>query len=134
MLIDRIIGAFTFRRAVYAEVEEDTSFTTTAWLLVLLIGFLNQLGSQASTDLLDWLRAVVVGTIWSVVAFAVAAWVMNWVGRQLYNADVTFDEMVRTLGLAYVWNVVGVVGALSAVSSFLSCPILTCPSVLFCSS
>ena len=121
MLTDRIVGAFTFRRAVYAEVEQDTSFTTTAWLVVLVIGFLNQLGSQASTDLLHWLRNVAVGTIWSVIAFAVAAWVMSWLGRQLYNADVTFEEMVRTLGLAYVWNVVGVLGALSAVSSFLTC-------------
>ena len=29
MLINRIIGAFTFRKGVYAEVEHDPSFTTT---------------------------------------------------------------------------------------------------------
>ena len=83
---------------------------------VIVIGFLNQLGSHASTNLLHWLGSVVVGTIWSVIAFAVAAWVMSWLGRQLFSADVNFEEMVRTLGLAYVWNVVGVVGALSAFS------------------
>ena len=48
MLINRIIGAFTFRKGVYAEVEEDTSFTTTAWILVAVVAFLNQLGSAAS--------------------------------------------------------------------------------------
>jgi hypothetical protein len=30
MLTERIIGAFTFRKGVYADVEQDTSFTTTA--------------------------------------------------------------------------------------------------------
>ena len=30
MLVDRIIGAFTFRTGVYAEVEADIAFTTTA--------------------------------------------------------------------------------------------------------
>ncbi len=46
MLTNRIIGAFSFRREVYAEVEKDTTFTTTAWLLVIVFGFLNQLGSH----------------------------------------------------------------------------------------
>ena len=121
MLADRIIGALTFRRSVYAEVEEDTSFTTTAWLLVIVIGFLNQLGSHASTNLLEWLGSAIVGMISVIIGFAVAAFVMAWLGRQLFRAEVNFDEMVRTLGLAYVWNVVGVIGAVSAFSGLLSC-------------
>jgi hypothetical protein len=121
MLSERIIRAFTFQREVYTEVEHDTTFTTTAWLLVVVIGFLNQLGTHASTNLINWISSTVLGTIAAVVGFAVAAFVMDWVGRALFNADVTFDEVVRTLGLAYVWNVVGLVGAVSAVSNFLSC-------------
>ena len=121
MLTDRIIGAFTFRREVYKEVEEDTTFTTTAWLLVIVIGFLNQLGSHASRNLISWLVGAVVGTIFVVLGFAVGAFIVNWVGRTVFKADVTFDELVRTLGLAYVWNIVGVIGALAAFSSALSC-------------
>ena len=121
MLTDRIIGAFSFRRKVYAEVENDATFTMTAWLLVIVVGFLNQLGSRASGNLVDWLIGAVVGTIFAVVGFAVAALVINWVGRAVFNADVTFEEMVRTLGLAYVWNVIGVIGALAAFSEALSC-------------
>ena len=52
MLVNRIIGAFTFRKGVYAEVEKDTSFTTTAWILVVVASFLNQLGLFASSDLI----------------------------------------------------------------------------------
>ncbi len=121
MLIERIIGAFTFRKGVYAEVEKDTSFTTTAWILVAVVTFLNQLGSHASPNLVQWLLGAVGGTIFAVIAFAVAAMVINWVGRAVFKADVTFGELVRTLGLASVWQVVGVIGAVAAFSAGLSC-------------
>jgi hypothetical protein len=62
-----------------------------------------------------------VGTIFAVAGFAVAAFVINWVGRTVFNADVTFDELVRTLGLAYVWQAVGVFGILAAISDTLGC-------------
>jgi hypothetical protein len=80
MLVDRIIGAFTFRKGIYAEIEKDTTFTTTAWILVAVVAFLNQLGSQANSNLLNWLLGAVVGTVFAVIAFAVGALVINWVG------------------------------------------------------
>jgi hypothetical protein len=102
-------------------VEADASFTSMAWILVIVVAFLNQLGSYASGDLPDWLIGAVVGTIVLVIGFAVAALVINWVGQKVFNADVTFNELVRTLGLAYVWNVVGVLGVLTAFSTALAC-------------
>ena len=121
MLSERIMGAFTFRKGIYAEVEQDAGFTSTAWLLVVVVAFLNQLGTKASGDIVNWLVRAVVGTIFTVVGFAVGAFVISWVGKTFFNADVTFEEMVRTLGLAYVWNVVGFIGVLSVVSTALSC-------------
>jgi hypothetical protein len=121
MLTDRIIGAFTFRREVYKEVERDTAFTQTAWLLVIGVAFLNQLGTQASRRPLPWLIGAIVGTLFAVIGFAMGAFIINWVGRVVFNADVTFEELVRTLGLAYVWNVVGVVGVLAALIPALAC-------------
>jgi len=121
MLTDRIIAAFTFRREIYKEVEQDTTFTQTAWLLVAVVAFLSQLGSSASGNLVNWLIGAVVGTIFAVIGFAVGAFIINWVGRTVFSADVTFEELVRTLGLAYVWNIVGVIGVLAALSSTLGC-------------
>ena len=115
MTWNRIIGAFTFRKGVYSEVEHDTSFTTTAWLIVAIVAFLNQLGSFAKVDLLGWFLGAVVGTIFAVVGFAVAAAIISWVGKAVFHAEVSFDEVVRTLGLAYVWNVIGVLGILGLV-------------------
>ncbi len=128
MLTERIIGAFTFRKEVYAEVEKDTTFTTTAWILVVVVAFLNQLGSHASGNLVQWLLGAVGGTIFAVIGFAVGALVINWVGRAVFNADVTLEELVRTLGLAYVWQVIGLIGVLAAFSAALSC--LLAPAML----
>jgi len=121
MLTERIMGAFSFRKGIYAEVEQDTSFTQTAWLLVAVVAFLNQLGTKASGDFVNWIVSAVVGTAFAVLGFAVGAFVISWVGKTFFNADVTFEEMVRTLGLAYVWNVVGFIGVVSAFSGALSC-------------
>ncbi len=121
MLMDRVIGAFTFRREVYAEVEKDTTFTTTAWILVIVIAFLNQLGANASVNLVNWVIGAVVGTVITVIGFAVAALVVQLVGQMLFRAEVSFDEMVRTLGLAYVWNVVGVIAVVAGFIPGLDC-------------
>jgi len=124
--MDRIIGAFTFRKGVYSEVEQDTSFTTTAWLLVAVAGFLSQLGTTAPDGLsqpLRWLLSSIVGTLFVLLSFAVATAIVNWVGRTVFKAEVTFDELVRTLGLAYVWNGVAVLGILGAISTALACVI-----------
>jgi hypothetical protein len=121
MLTNRIIGAFTFRKGVYAEVEQDTTFTRTAWILVIVVAFLNQLGSYASEDFLDWVIGTGIGWLTAVIGFAVAAVIINWVGRTVFNAEVTFDELVRTMGLASVWTVIGVLGVLTAFSDALTC-------------
>src|SRR3990170_3808106 len=121
MLTDRIMGAFSFRRSVYADVEREASFTSTAWILVVVVAFLNQLGARASGQFISWILGAIVGTVFVVVGFALAAFVISWVGKAVFRADVTFEEMVRTLGLAYVWNIVGVVGVLSVFSPALSC-------------
>jgi hypothetical protein len=119
MLTNRIMGALTFRTSVYAEVEYDSSFTKTAWLLVAVVAFLNQLGSFFSAS--NWLISTIVGTILAILGFALAAWIVTWVGRAIFFADVGFDELIRTLGLAYVWQGVGILGIVTALSDSLSC-------------
>jgi len=121
MLVERIISAFLFRRPVYGEVEKDPSFTSTAWLLVAVIGFLNQLGLYASQGFVGGIIGALVGTAFLLVGFGAAAFVIAWVGRAVFAADVTWDELIRTLGLAYVWNIVGVIGAVAGFIPFLGC-------------
>jgi hypothetical protein len=121
MLMDRIVKAITFRKEVYAEVEKEESFTTTAWILVVVVAVVAALGNLRFTQFGMSLLGVLVTAVLNVVGFAVAALVINLVGRAVYKAEVTFEELVRTVGLAYVWNAVGILGILGP---FLSCLLL----------
>ena len=120
MLTTRIIGALTFRRGIYAEVEADVTFTATAWILVVIFATLNQLGSYASQNIFDWLVSAGISMLTAIAGFAIAAAAINWVGRGIYGAKVTFNELVRTMGLASIWTGVGVLGIIAAFSKALS--------------
>ena len=143
MLMDRIIGAFMFKREVYAEVKKDASFTPTAWGIVIGVNLINQLvsflvaGAVATAtlgalgELGDFggaaavtggsLVSAVVSMVIGVVAFAVGAYVIMFVANSMFQAKATFDEIVRTVGLAYVWQVVGVLGILILISPAFIC-------------
>ncbi len=121
MLTERIIGALTFRRGVYADVEADKTFTASAWILVVIFALLNQLGSYASQSIFDWLVGAGIGVLTAIAGFAIAAAVINWVGRRWFSAEVTFGELVRTMGLASIWSAAGVLGVIAAFSKVLSC-------------
>ena len=114
MLMKRIIAALTFKKEVYAEVEKDVEFTQTAWILVAVISFLGQIGQlpNFSGRFGGWLISAIVTVIFSIAGFALSAFVISWVGKKFFQADVDFGEMVRVLGLAYVWNIVGILGIL----------------------
>jgi hypothetical protein len=128
MLMNRIIGALTFKREAYAEAERDTSFTGTAWAIVAIVAFLSQLGgaisaaaADGSADVTTWLITGLVGALIGVAGFALGAYVIAWVGKALFKADVSFDQMVRTLGLAQIWSLVGVLGVLAVYVPLLGC-------------
>lgn len=129
-MMDRIIGAFTFRKEVYRDVEDDASFTPTAWLIVAVVSLLRSLGSAAPAAREiggSWILGAFGGAIFAVVGFALGAFVISWAGKTFFNAEVTFEEMVRTLGLAYVWNVIGFLGIIGLAGPALSC--ITAPIV-----
>jgi hypothetical protein len=140
-LMDRIMGVFTFKREVYADVKKDTSFTPTAWGIVIgtqlingIISFLTAgaaaaaivgasgadlggLGIAAGGSLVSTLVGLVIG----IAGFALFCWIAMFVANSVFKATTKFDEMVRTLGLAYVWNLVGVLNVLLLISVFFGC-------------
>lgn len=134
-MLNRIMGAFMFRKGVYEEVAKDTGFTTMAWIIVAVVALLSQFGGQTAQEFAkfdaagaqipgSWtavLVSTVLGTILAIIAFAIKALVLAWVGKLLFKADTNFSEMVRVVGLAYVWNIFGVLGVLVAFSLALAC-------------
>ncbi len=123
-MMDRIMKVFTFKQEVYKEVEDDASFTQTAWMIVAVVAFFSQMGANAALVHVDggsWVLGTISGTLFAVVGFAAGAFIISWAGKTFFNADVTFEEMVLTLGLAYVWNIIGFLGIVGMVSSGLGC-------------
>ena len=118
---ERVVKAFTFKQEVYAEVEHDESFTQTAWIIVGAVAFLSQLGGLGQMGFIAWIAKLVIGTALAVGGFAGGAWLISWLGQQMFKAEVTFEEMVRCLGLAYVWQAVGIIGAIASYLGPLAC-------------
>ena len=124
MLMNRIMGVFTFKKEVYADVEKDTTFTTTAWGIVAVVGLVNGLVGYLSGSY--GIVGLVLSAVLGVAGFAVGALVVAWVAKALFKSAVTFEAMVRTLGLAYVWGIVGILavvpflGVITCLTSLLS--------------
>jgi hypothetical protein len=141
MLMDRIMKVFTFKKEVYAEVKKDTSFTPTAWGIVIgtqlinaIVSFLSAgavAAALAGSSGLDMggvgimaggsVVSTVVGLVIGIAGFALFCVIAMFVANSVFKATTTFDEMVRTLGLAYIWNIVGVLNILLLISAFFGC-------------
>ena len=117
--MSRVFGALAFRREVYSEVEHETGFTSMAWLLVVVANFVGQLGANAAGGLNDpvqWTQSTILGTVSAVAAFFIQVAIVDGIGRKAFHAEVTRGELIRTLGLASIWNAVGLLGILAALS------------------
>jgi hypothetical protein len=131
MLLNRITGAFTFRRGVYAEVEHDVNFTRTAWWIVIVVALLNEVGSNVSTDAGRWVIGTIAGTLVAVVGFAAVTYLLYWIGERFFYAEVTFQEVVRVAGLAYVWRLVGLLGVFGLLSSNITSTLVLIGEILW---
>jgi hypothetical protein len=123
-MIEKIMGAFTFKPGVYAEAKKDTGFTGSAWLIVVITAILNSIGTSAAAShgrFWVWLVGALVAAVFAVGGFALACFVIAWVGKAVFNTTASFNEIVRPLGLARVWHILGVLGLLALISPALGC-------------
>lgn len=114
MLTDKIVGAITFKKGVYASVANDPAFTSNAWLIVMVAAVLNQLGSRAGNagGFFRWLISGVLLGVFAIGAFALVVFLVTWLAKVMFKANVPFEQAARALGLAYIWRVVGFIGIL----------------------
>ncbi len=119
------MGALTFKTGIYDEAKKDVGFTTSAWIIVAVTALLSALGSTAvfgrEGRMYAWLFGAIGSTIFSIIGFALACFVVVWVAKSVFNATATFDEVVRALGLARIWHIVGFLGIVALISPALGC-------------
>jgi len=53
-------------------------------------------------------------------AFGLACYLVAKLANSMFNANVQFEQLVRALGLAYIWRIIGVIGIIGVIP-FLNC-------------
>lgn len=115
--VGRIVRVLRLERAVFNEVEADTSATAQAWTIVLiatlstgLAGFVQEFvaGPRFGNPVIG----LVNGVINTLIGFLVWTFVVHLVGTRIFGGTATFGEMIRTLGFAYAPNIFGILGGI----------------------
>lgn len=105
--VERMVGAARLDARAYEEVEADRSATPQALAVVALASLASGIG------LGHGLRGLVVGTLVNLVAWAIWAWLIYFIGtRWLPEPDTRADagELLRTIGFATTPGLLRVLG------------------------
>jgi len=112
-LVGRMIGAAMLDVATYEEVEHDTSATTQAGLVVVLVAVAQGIASPAG---------VISGIVGSLIGWLAMAGLTYFIGTRLFKGTATWGELLRTLGFAttpgilYIVGIIPVLGALASLA------------------
>ena len=112
-LVGRMIGAAMLDVATYEEVEHDTSATTQAGLVVVLVAVAQGIASPAG---------VISGIVGSLIGWLAMAGLTYFIGTRLFKGTATWGELLRTLGFAtapgilYIVGIIPILGALASLA------------------
>jgi hypothetical protein len=96
-----MIGAARLDVATYEEVEHDTSATTQAGLVVVLVAIAQGIASPAG---------VISGIVGSLIGWLAMAGLTYFIGTRLFKGTATWGELLRTLGFATAPGILYIVG------------------------
>jgi hypothetical protein len=109
---DRMMRAAQGQVSLYEEVEHDPAATTEALTVVVIVAIAGGVGSGIAQVMAGRPGAAVVGLILGIISgligWAVFAGVTYFIGTKLFNAEATWEEVLRTLGYSYSPTVLGV--------------------------
>lgn len=105
MLIDRMIRAAKLDVNLYEEVEADTSATTQAFQVVIIVAICSGIGSALATM---FVRAgtgnpalgLVTGLVTAIVGWLLWSFLAYFIGTRLFSGVATWGELLRTIGFA----------------------------------
>jgi hypothetical protein len=109
---DRMMRAAQGQVSLYEEVEHDPAATTEALTVVVIVAIASGIGAGIGVMMSRGpgaaVMGLILGVISSLIGWAVFSGVCYFVGTKLFNADATFEEVLRTLGYSYSPNILGV--------------------------
>ena len=122
-MIMRMLGAARLNAHTYEEVEQDTSATKQALIVVVLVSIAGGVGSWLGGDETDVIRGLAHGLVSGLVWWAVWALVTMFVGTKILKTEATeadWGQLARTTGFAQTPGLLNVLGFLSGVGVFIS--------------
>jgi len=128
-IVDRMMRAAKLEVPLYEEVEADTTATSQALTVVVIVALATGIGqalaasfsNQGTTGLIGGLIS---GIISALLGWAVWSYVVYFVGTRVFGGTATYGELLRTLGFAqspgvlHVLRFIPVVGGLVALVVF----------------
>src|SRR5581483_10504824 len=124
-ITDRMIRATRGEVDLYEEVEHDTNATGEAFGVVAIVALASGIGGAAGLATSTARHGnpavgIIAGIIAAVVAWAVFSGVAYFIGTRMFNADATWEEVLRTLGYAYSPQVVNIISFVPFIGGLLS--------------
>ena len=123
-IVDRMIRASKGEVDLYEEVEHDPAATTEAVIVVAVValaaGVGSAIGVASGGHTAGAIAGLIAGVISAVIGWAVFAGVTYFIGKHLFNADVTWEEVLRTLGYANSPNVLTIVAGIPVLGGIIA--------------
>lgn len=111
-LTNRLMRVFRFDASVYREVASDANAATQAYLIVGIaagLAFVGGLiGGAMQGNVVAGIIAGLLPAISIVVGFVLFALAAALIAQNMFQGRTNFQEMIRTVGFAYGWNILNV--------------------------
>ena len=132
MLVNRMIRAARLDTSLYEEVEHDSSATSQAMQVVLIVALASGIGSALwkllTLSPIDAVTGLVGGILVAVLGWLAWALVTYIIGAKIFGGTATYGEMLRTLGFAQSPNVLliftGILGGIPLLGGLLRLALL----------
>ena len=121
-MIMRMLGAARLNVHTYEEVEQDTSATTQALIVVVLVSIAGGIGAFFAGENPDIVRALAYGIVTGVASWAIWALVTMFVGTKLLKTEATeadWGQLARTTGFAQTPGLLSVLVFLPGIGPFI---------------
>ncbi len=115
MIWDRMIRAAKLDASLYNEVEQDSSATSQALLVVLMVAVLSGIGA-----LRGGVGGFIFGLIAAVVSWAIWSFVLYFVGTTIFKGTATYGELLRCVGFANTPNALAVLAFIPGVGPLIA--------------
>jgi hypothetical protein len=123
-MIANVRRAMSLDRAFYQEVAADARYSQEALMVVVvaaaLTGIGSFIGSLLAGDFGAALIGLIVGVILAVVGYYVWAYIVQFVGKTMFQGQATTPQLLRTLGYAYGPTALGVLSFIPCVGGLIA--------------